>query len=181
MLRFPPRWGGEGRGGEGRGEREVYPFVFIYISLGQPGKHCQADASLSLNDSNQENCQKLQNTTLRRYLVHCTPFITGYSYPKCSSYCRLFSQCFDVAETPRWIKRCSKKFRTLSQRFMIATTGGIRKISIKPRRPFWKGLFIIKIDRCNCSASQEDYGTYIDRSFNNSLEFPLFSVGPSLI
>ena len=128
-------------------DRDRLPTCFyLHVLIGHPGKQCHADVSLNLNDSNQENCPKLQDSGLRRYLIHCTPFITGYSYPKCSSYCHLFVSCFDVAETPRWIKRYSKKFHTLSQQFLIAKSGDIIKINIKPRRPFWKGLFIITIE-----------------------------------
>ena len=135
-------------------------FYFVHL-----GKHCNAGESLTYKDVKTENCSKLQdafnsNVQLR---IRCSAMITDYRYSPCSTWCQLFASCFNIHPTRQWIRQCSTKFRRVSQRFLIIKGSNdyssVKVIHVKPKIPFWKSLFTIKLDTCNCSIrSKASYG-----------------------
>ena len=126
---------------------------------------CSGDgAGVTPSSLNGDAYQKLpdsfsNNKTLR---INCEPFyINGNHYFPCSKVChKLFDLCFrEGGPWERvWIERCSKRFRTMSQRVFIALKDFERspsfyKFRVEPARtPFWTNSFSISIDTCNCSA-----------------------------
>ena len=127
-------------------------FCFVHL-----GNYCNAGESLTY-----KNCSNSNSNV--QFRICCSAMITDYRYPPCSTCCDLFASCFNIHPTRQWIQQCSTKFRAVSQRFLIIKGSNdyssVEAIHVKPSRPFWRSLFTIKLDTCNCSiGSKASYGT----------------------
>ena len=121
-------------------------------------KRCQAEESPNVN---------IPTNGLvpgkNEFKTQCSPYITNNRYPPCSCWCHKFASYLNVTQTDKWLKRCSRKFRTATQRFLLSTeknSSSLTKIHITRYRPFRRCLFIINIGKCRCSPVDKDHGTY---------------------
>ena len=150
---------------------------YVVRGTGRPGKQCPDDVpelgfgharhqKKTPEKDTKERCRSLLDGSpndRRRFRIHCSPFKGAAVHAQCSDWCQVFASCFNVTRTKRWVNRCTRKFRSLSQRFVIVeeenkVSPSVAKLRIRPCRPSWKGLFLIEINTCSCSGGDENGG-----------------------
>lgn len=157
-----------------------------FLSLQGKSKQSQEAQLLNIPKPGDENCQKLMKGLVpgkNEFKTQCSPYIASNRYPPCSCWCNIFASYLNVTQTQKWLKGCSRTFRTATQRFLLSNekngnSSSLTKIHITRCRPIRRCLFIINIGECRCSLVNKDHGTYTlqGKVFNDRIGQSLLDV-----